>query len=254
MDKKSLSERDIGTKFVVPALQSAGWDIQHQVREEHFFTAGQVLVKGKTVRRGKRKFADFLLSCKPNMPLALIEAKDNNHSIGSGMQQGLDYARTLDIPFVFSTNGDAFLFHNRLTTSGPIEQELPLDQFPSPSDLWLSGFTNAHLGAFWQALGVEDWRRFRMCLPCLGRKNASRRKPNGERRCGFNCHRTQLRVCKSAIVTTPNGPMAFCHTCCQTDGNGFGLASLVVFLAVAHRPKNAQSFGTAKFRGSVRRT
>ena len=136
MNKKSLSERDICTKFVVPALQSAGWDIQHQVREEHFFTAGQVLVKGKTVRRGKRKFADFLLSLKPNMPLALIEAKDNNHSIGSGMQQGLDYARTLDIPFVFSTNGDAFLFHDRLTTSGPIEQELPLDQFPSPSDLW----------------------------------------------------------------------------------------------------------------------
>ena len=136
MDKKQLSERDICTKFVVPALQLAGWDIQQQVREEHFFTAGQVLVKGKTVKRGKRKFVDFLLSFKTNMPLALIEAKDNNHSIGSGMQQGLDYARTLDVPFVFSTNGDGFLFHDRLNTSGNIEQELKLDQFPSPADLW----------------------------------------------------------------------------------------------------------------------
>jgi type I restriction enzyme R subunit len=136
MDKKQLSERDICTKFVVPALQSAGWDIQNQVREEYFFTAGQVLVKGKTVKRGKRKFADFLLSFKPNMPLALIEAKDNNHSVGSGMQQGLDYARTLDIPFVFSTNGDRFLFHDRLMTSGSIEQVLELEQFPSPTELW----------------------------------------------------------------------------------------------------------------------
>lgn len=136
MDKKQLSERDICTKFVVPALQSAGWDVQNQVREEYFFTAGQVLVKGKTVKRGKKKFADFLLSFKPNMPLALIEAKDNNHSVGSGLQQGLDYARTLDVPFVFSTNGDRFLFHDRLTTSGPIEHELELNEFPSPTELW----------------------------------------------------------------------------------------------------------------------
>ena len=136
MNKKSLSERDICTKFIVPAITSAGWDIQHQVREEHYFTAGQVLVRGKTVKRGKRKFADFLLFWKPNIPLAIIEAKDNNHSVGSGMQQGLDYAGTLDVPFVFSTNGDAFLFHDRLATSGTIEQELPLDQFPSPTDLW----------------------------------------------------------------------------------------------------------------------
>ncbi len=136
MNKKSLSERDICTKYIVPAIQSSGWDIQNQVREEHFFTDGQVLVKGKTVKRGKRKFADFLLSFKPNMPLAIIEAKDNNHSVGSGMQQGLEYARTLDIPFVFSTNGDSFLFHDRLATSGTVEQELPLDQFPSPAELW----------------------------------------------------------------------------------------------------------------------
>jgi len=106
MNKKQLSERDICTRFIVPAITSAGWDIQDQVREEYFFTAGQLHVRGKTVKRGKRKFADFLLSWKPNIPLAIIEAKDNNHSVGSGMQQGLDYARTLDIPFVFSTNGE----------------------------------------------------------------------------------------------------------------------------------------------------
>jgi type I restriction enzyme R subunit len=85
LNKKSLTERDICTKFVIPALVSAGWDIQQQVREQHFFTDGQVLVKGKTVRRGTRKFADFLLFYKSNIPLAVIKAKDNNHSVVSGM-------------------------------------------------------------------------------------------------------------------------------------------------------------------------
>lgn len=136
LDKKSLSERDICTKFVIPALSAAGWDIQQQVREQHFFTDGTVLVKGKTVKRGRRKFADFLLFYKSNIPLAVIEAKDNNHSVGDGMQQGLGYAHTLDVPFVFSTNGDGFLFHDRLVTAGAVEQELPLDGFPSPGDLW----------------------------------------------------------------------------------------------------------------------
>jgi len=136
MNKESLTERDICIKYIVPAIQSAGWDMQHQVREEHFFIDSQVLVKGKTVKRGKRKFADFVLSLKPNMPLAIIEAKDNNHSVGSGMQQGLEYARTLDIPFVFSTNGDSFLFHDRLATAGTVEQELAVDQFPSTAELW----------------------------------------------------------------------------------------------------------------------
>ena len=136
MNKKSLTERDICTKYIVPALQSVGWDIQHQVLEQYFFTDGQVSVRGKTVKRGIRKFADFLLYHKGNIRLAIIEAKDNNHSIGSGMQQGLDYARTLDVPFVFSTNGDGFLFHDRLATTGVKEQELALDQFPSPTELW----------------------------------------------------------------------------------------------------------------------
>ena len=119
INKKSLTERDICTKFINPALEAAGWDLMHQIREQYYFTDGRVMVRGKTVKRGDRKFADYLLLHKPNVPLAIIEAKDNNHSVGSGMQQGLEYAKTLDIPFVFSTNGDGFLFHDRLAAAVP---------------------------------------------------------------------------------------------------------------------------------------
>ena len=136
LEKRELTERDICTKFVVPALESAGWDIQQQVREQVYFTDGPVLVEGKTVKRGKRKFADLILFHRSNFKLAVVEAKDNTHSVGAGMQQALAYAETLDVPFVFSTNGDGFLFHDRLATSGAVEQELPLEKFPSPSELW----------------------------------------------------------------------------------------------------------------------
>ena len=136
INKQSLTERDICTKFINPALEAAGWDLMHQIREQYYFTDGRVIVRGKTVKRGERNFADYLLLYKPNIPLAVIEAKDNNHSVGSGMQQGLEYAETLDVPFVFSTNGDGFLFHDRLTSAGPVEQELSLDAFPSPNELW----------------------------------------------------------------------------------------------------------------------
>lgn len=136
MDKKSLSERDICTKFVTPAIQEAGWDVLTQLREEVTFTAGRIKVRGKLVARGKSKRADYILYYKPNIPLALIEAKDNNHGVGDGMQQALDYGFTLDIPFVYSTNGDAFLEHDRIKSSGKIEKELPLDGFPSPATLW----------------------------------------------------------------------------------------------------------------------
>jgi len=136
MSKKDLSERDICTKFITPALQRAGWDIQTQVREEVYFTAGRILVRGKTVSRDKAKRADYILYHKPNIPLAVIEAKDNAHTIGDGMQQALDYAQALDIPFVFSSNGDGFLEHDRMASSGPTEKELALDNFPSPESLW----------------------------------------------------------------------------------------------------------------------
>lgn len=136
MNKKDLTERDICTKFITPAVVQAGWDLHSQIREQVFFTNGRIIVRGKLVTRGKRKFADHILYYKPNIPIARIEAKDNNHSVGDGMQQGLDYAATLDIPFVFSSNGDSFLFHDCTGQSDEIETELSLDAFPTPAALW----------------------------------------------------------------------------------------------------------------------
>jgi type I restriction enzyme R subunit len=136
MDRKTLSERDICTKFITPALQKAGWDLELQVREEYPLTNGRIIVRGNLYKRAERKRADYVLFYKPNLPIAIIEAKDNNHSIGQGMQQGLSYAKMLDVPFVFSSNGDGFLFHNKLYTDGVIERELNIDAFPSPDTLW----------------------------------------------------------------------------------------------------------------------
>ena len=136
LDKKDLSERDICSKFITPALVTANWDLMNQIREEVSFTKGRVIVRGKLSTRGDPKRADYMLYHKPGIPLAVIEAKDNNHSVGAGMQQALDYAVTLDVPFVFSSNGDAFVFHDRTGQSDPVEVELPLNAFPSPADLW----------------------------------------------------------------------------------------------------------------------
>jgi type I restriction enzyme R subunit len=136
MNKQQLSERDICTKFITPALRQAGWDELSQIREEVSFTKGRIIVRGKLVSQGKAKRADYILYYKPNVPLALIEAKDNTHSVGDGMQQGLDYAETLDIPFVFSSNGDGFMFHDRTGASAEREVYLGLGAFPSPAELW----------------------------------------------------------------------------------------------------------------------
>jgi hypothetical protein len=136
MDKKSLTERDICTKFITPAIKQAGWDEMTQVREQVYFTKGQIKVRGKLVTRGKAKFADYILYYKPNIPLAIIEAKDNNHAVGEGMQQALGYAECLQIPFVFSSNGDGFVFHDRTGRSADIETNLTLDAFPTPAGLW----------------------------------------------------------------------------------------------------------------------
>jgi type I restriction enzyme R subunit len=136
MNKKSLSERDICTKFITPNLVAAGWDLDTQVREEVGFTDGRIYVRGKIHARGAQKRVDYILYYKPNIPLAIIEAKDNKHTIGAGMQQALGYAKPLEVPFVFSSNGDGFLFHDKTVKSGPIETEVPLDAFPSPEELW----------------------------------------------------------------------------------------------------------------------
>lgn len=136
MDKKNLTERDICTKFIAPALEKAGWDKFTQVREEVTFTDGKIYVKGKLTARGKRKRADYILYYKPNIPVAIIEAKDNKHSVRAGIQQALEYAITLDIPCVFSSNGDGFVFHDRTVSEGNIEYELDNDSFPSPALIW----------------------------------------------------------------------------------------------------------------------
>ncbi|MBU3564206.1 EcoAI/FtnUII family type I restriction enzme subunit R [Polynucleobacter sp. Tro8-14-1] len=136
MSKKSLSERDICTKFITPAILGAGWDLHTQIREELSFTKGRIIVRGKLHTRGQQKRADYVLYYKSNIPIAVIEAKENNLSVGAGMQQALDYAETLDVPFVFSSNGDAFLMHDRTGQADKVEQELSLDAFPSPEELW----------------------------------------------------------------------------------------------------------------------
>lgn len=136
LDKKSLSERDICTKFITPAIVKAGWDATTQFLEEVSFTDGKIYVRGKLHSRGTAKRADYILYYKPNIPIAIIEAKDNKHTIGAGLQQALDYSRILDIPFVFSSNGDGFKFHDKTVTDGDIETELSNDNFPSPEMLW----------------------------------------------------------------------------------------------------------------------
>lgn len=134
--KRELSERDICTKFITPAIKQAGWDIDLQVREEKSFTAGRIIIKGNLHARGKQKRADYILYYKPNIPVAIIEAKDNNHSVKSGIQQALDYAEILDIPFVYSSNGDGFYEHDKSISNGEIEREIALSEFPSPEELW----------------------------------------------------------------------------------------------------------------------
>lgn len=136
MDKRSLSERDICTKYITPALTKAGWNLHTQIREEVTFTAGRINVRGKTISRGTKKRADYILYYKNNLPLAIIEAKDGSHSIGDGMQQALNYAEALDIPFVYSSNGEGFLEHDRLQKEKTVERELAQASFPSPQELY----------------------------------------------------------------------------------------------------------------------
>ncbi len=157
MNKKSLSERDICTKFITPALHKAGWDEMTQIREEVSFTKGRIIVRGKLVSRGKAKRADYVLCYKPNVPVAVIEAKDNTHAIGDGMQQALDYAETLQVPFVFSSNGDGFVFHDRTGAGVEKETTLTLDDFPSPEDLWARYCAWKGLTSEVEAIVLQDY-------------------------------------------------------------------------------------------------
>ncbi|QIB65605.1 EcoAI/FtnUII family type I restriction enzme subunit R [Kineobactrum salinum] len=157
MNKKTLSERDICTKFITPALEQAEWDIATQVREEFSLTNGRIIVRGKLHTRAKHKRADYVLFHKPNLPIAIIEAKDNKHALGDGMQQALGYAELLQVPFVFSSNGDGFLFHNKIAKDGVIERELGLDEFPSAETLWRWWAEHQGLTTQQQELVAQDY-------------------------------------------------------------------------------------------------
>ena len=149
MDKKKLSETDIISKFIMPAIQSAGWNLMSQIRQEVKLRDGKVIVRGQLGVRKTVKSADIVLYHKPNMPLAVIEAKANKHEIGKGMQQGLDYARLLEVPFIFASNGDGFIFHDK-TNLAQLETRIELSDFPTPEKLWQKycdyrGFKEAQL-------------------------------------------------------------------------------------------------------------
>ncbi|MEP1890353.1 MAG: type I restriction endonuclease, partial [Cyclobacteriaceae bacterium] len=147
MSKKDLSERDICTQYINPALVKAGWNIKKQVREEVTFTDGRIIVQGSMHIRGKKKRADYILYYKPNVPIAIIEAKDNKHNVGDGMQQALEYSEILHIPFVFTSNGDSFVFHDKTNTTGQVEREITLDEFPSPEELWSKHLDNTEINS-----------------------------------------------------------------------------------------------------------
>lgn len=138
MEKSKLSETDICEKFISPALVQAGWDVIEQVLREYPLRPGRMVVRGQRASRDKKSivFADYVLFWKANIPLAVIEAKDNNHAVGAGMQQALGYAELLEVPFVFASNGDGFVFRDATLATGTLETSLGLDEFPSPAELW----------------------------------------------------------------------------------------------------------------------
>jgi type I restriction enzyme R subunit len=134
MSKRALSETDICDRFITPALHQAGW-LREQILREHAFTAGRITVRGKLVARGRPRRADYVLLVG-QVALAVIEAKDNNHAVGDGMQQALAYAEALQTPYVFASNGDAFVLHDRTGQSEQRETRLSLEAFPAPEELW----------------------------------------------------------------------------------------------------------------------
>lgn len=133
MGKRQLSEEDIKARYITPAITNAGWDIKKQVRLEYAFTAGRIILRGNITARGKQKRADYVLFYKNNFPLAIVEAKDNNHAVGAGLQQAIDYAKALDINYVYASNGDGFVEQNLIT--GEVKK-LALAAFPSPEELY----------------------------------------------------------------------------------------------------------------------
>lgn len=133
LTKKDLTEEDIKLKYITPALQKADWDIKSQIRCEYYYTAGKINVRENVAQRSKGKKVDYLLSYKSNLPIAIVEAKDNKVTVSHGIQQAIDYANDLDIPFAYSSNGDGFYEHNMITGE---EKEIGINEFPTPKELW----------------------------------------------------------------------------------------------------------------------
>ena len=133
LTKKDLTEEDIKLKYITPALQDSEWNIKSQIRCEYYYTAGKINVRENVAQRGKGRKVDYLLSYKSNLPIAIVEAKDNNVHVSHGIQQAIDYAMDLDVPFAYSSNGDGFYEHDMITGE---EKELKLEEFPSPQVLW----------------------------------------------------------------------------------------------------------------------
>jgi len=139
INKKELSETDICDLFITPAIKEAGWDPFRQIRREVTLTPGPVIVRGNMSSRSKKKkkFADYVLYQEPGVPVAVVEAKENHHTVSHGMQQALGYAEILEVPTAFSSNGDAFASHNKVPAPGEdIETQFPLEKFPPPQTLW----------------------------------------------------------------------------------------------------------------------
>ncbi|MEV7321253.1 EcoAI/FtnUII family type I restriction enzme subunit R [Streptomyces sp. NPDC093970] len=135
-DKSQLTETEIRTRYITPALSTAGWPLTSLREEYYYFSAGRIQVVGKKGVRKKPKKVDYLLEWRPNLPIAVVEAKDNNHEPGDGMQQAIEYAEHLDVPSVFTSNGDSFVWHDRTGHRPDVEVEIPLEAFPSPEELY----------------------------------------------------------------------------------------------------------------------
>ena len=130
---KDLTEEDIKLRYITPSLQRAEWDIKSQIRCEYYYTAGKINVRENVAQRSTGRKVDYLLFYKPNLPIAIVEAKDNKVSTSHGIQQAIGYATDLDIPFTYSSNGTGFYEHDMITGS---EREISMDEFPTPKELW----------------------------------------------------------------------------------------------------------------------
>lgn len=154
MGKRDLSEEDIKARYITPAIVDSGWDLKKQVRLEYAFTAGRIILRGNVTARGKQKRADYVLFYKNNFPLAVIEAKDNNHPVGAGLQQAIGYAKSLDIYYVYASNGDGFIEQNLIT--GEV-RELSLSEFPSPEELYRRYIKDKNLNEVEERAALEPY-------------------------------------------------------------------------------------------------